>query len=172
MNYNLKWTFLDYLRIRLAIPLFWRQLLSNNVENNISNTTLYDKLNNFKTLKTKTLYWLLLEQKYDMCSKPKAQIYWEGKYDIPTECFGDIYNLPYKVIRLTNVQSMQYKVLYRILNCNSWLYKIKIINSPVCRFCDKEENFEHYLFDCKVTKEYWSAFLTWWNTHDIPTLES
>jgi hypothetical protein len=57
------------------------------------------------------------------------------------------------------------------VNCNYWLHKIKIIDSPVCRFCKEIETIEHFFFHCKVTNEFWSAFLTWWNALEIPKLQ-
>ena len=57
------------------------------------------------------------------------------------------------------------------MNCNYWLHKIRIIDTPKCRFCEDVETIEHYFYECKLTYEFWSAFLTWWNTLDIPPLK-
>ena len=171
-RFNIKWTFLDFLRIRLTIPLAWRQLLSGEKTEGNELNTLYGRLCNLKTLKSKDLYWLLLENKYDIICKPKAQSFWENKCNFLAENFENIYTLPYKVIRLTNIQSMQFKILYKIFNCNYWLHKIKILDSPGCRFCNEVETLDHYFFSCKVTNEFWAAFMTWWNSHDVPFLET
>jgi hypothetical protein len=72
------------------------------------------------------------------------------------------YVLPYRVTKLTTLQALQYKILNKIINCNYWLHKIQIIESPKCRYCQKDETIEHFFFDCAVTKQFWYAFLTWW----------
>ena len=76
----------------------------------------------------------------------------------------DIYMLPYRVRKLTILQSLQYKILNKIVNCNYWLCKIRIKDSPICRFCTKEETIEHFFFGCTKTKDFWYGFLTWWGT--------
>jgi hypothetical protein len=71
------------------------------------------------------------------------------------------YTLPYKVTRLTTLQALQYKILHKIINVNYWLHKLKILDSPICRYCTKEETIEHFFFYCAITKQFWYAFLTW-----------
>jgi hypothetical protein len=73
------------------------------------------------------------------------------------------YVLPYRVTKLTTLQALQYKILNKIINCNYWLHKIQIIESPKCRYCQKDETIEHIFFCCAVTRQFWwYAFLTWW----------
>ena len=80
-----------------------------------------------------------------------------------------IYKLPYRVTKLTILQSLQYKILHKIINCNYWLYKIRIIDSPKCRYCDEDETIEHFFFGCTVTKQFWYVFLTWWKAAELDT---
>ena len=83
-----------------------------------------------------------------------------------------VYTLLYRVSRLTILQSLQYKILNKILNCNYWLYKTKIKDSPKCRYCTEEETIEHFFFVCAKTKDFWYGFLTWWKAlgNEKPTL--
>lgn len=167
-KYNIQWNFLNYLKLWLSIPLHWRNIIVNPAGATQSENYLYLKLSNFKKLKTKDIYWWLIKENYDTDSKPKPQIHWEEKYNISPEYFEDIYTLPYKSIRLTEIQALQYKILYRIFNCNEWLHKIGILDNSKCRFCNETETLEHYFFQCSVTNYFWSAFLTWWNTLEVP----
>lgn len=162
--YNVNWNFLNYLKLRLAIPLHWRHMLGDPHHKDVLTNNLSAKLANLKTLRTKDLYWILISKNYDTVSKPKPQIHWEEKYNIETDDFKYIYMLPYKSIRLTEIQTLQYKILYRIVNCNDWLYKISILDSPQCRFCNEIETLEHYFYLCNLTQDFWSAFLAWWNS--------
>ena len=99
-TYGLKWTFLDYYKVRLSIPLHWRNILGSAPQkHNATEINLSSKLNNFKTLKSKDLYWILVKLNYDIESKPPAQVYWEQTYGLLPEMFETIYMLPFIVIK-------------------------------------------------------------------------
>jgi hypothetical protein len=134
-KYTATMTFLDLLRIRLTIPHDWKEILSGNVTEETEPDLLYSRLNNLKTLKTKHLYEILLEKEHDCTTPSNAQTYWQNKYKINDETMKVIYKLPYKATKLTSLQSLQYKILHKIINCNYWLYKIHILDSPKCRYC-------------------------------------
>ena len=76
-----------------------------------------------------------------------------------------IHKQPYKSTNRKNLQSMQYKILNKIINCNYWLHKLTIKDTPKCRFCLEDETVEHFFYGCKVTKAFWKAFQTWWNQY-------
>ena len=165
-KFNTTWTFLDLLKVRLTLPNKWKKMLLNLTPENTEVDLLYNRLHNLKTLKTKHLYALILEKEHDCSSLTNAQIYWQNRYKIDEDCMKLAYLLPYRVTRLTTLQALQYKIINKIMNCNYWLHKIKIIESPICRYCHKEETIEHFFFDCAVTKQFWYAFLTWWKAGD------
>jgi hypothetical protein len=168
-KYTATMTFLDLLRIRLTIPHDWKEILSGNVTEETEPDLLYIRLNNLKTLKTKHLYEILLEKEHDCTTPSNAQTYWQNKYKINDETMKVIYKLPYKATKLTSLQSLQYKILHKIINCNYWLYKIHILDSPKCRYCEEQETIEHFFFGCKVTKQFWYVFLTWWKASEMDT---
>ena len=42
---------------------------------------------------------------------------------------------------------------------NDKLFRFKMIESPLCTFCQKEdESLEHLLFHCTITIKFWQAF--------------
>ena len=157
-------TFIDLLRIRMTLPREWKKILLEPTQENVTEDPLYKKLQNLKTLKTKDLYAITIEQEHDCISPTNAQIYWQNKYKIDEEMMKYAYKLPYRASKQTILQSMQYKILNKILNCNYWLHKIKIKETPICRFCTEDETIEHFFFGCATTKDFWYAFLTWWKT--------
>jgi exonuclease III len=162
-KYNSRCTFLDILRIRLTIPHSWKMIIEGNGEEILEGETLFNKLQRLKSLKTKDLYWILLGYKHDCKSLPNTQLYWENMYKMDHDTMEIVYTLPYKVTRSTNLQALQYKILYKIINCNHWLRKINILDSAKCRFCEEEETIEHFFFRCPLTKQFWKVFLSWWN---------
>jgi hypothetical protein len=162
--YNTSLTFLDMLKIRLTIPHAWKDILSDKFPESKEIDLLDRRLKNLKTLKTKHLYTLILEHDHDMDSPSPAQMYWKEKYKIEGNDMKLVYTVPYRVTKLTILQALQYKIINKIINCNYWLHKLKIKETPTCRFCQKSETIEHFFFDCAITKQFWHAFLTWWKT--------
>jgi hypothetical protein len=57
--------------------------------------------------------------------------------------------------------------MHKILNTNYWLHKVKIIDSPKCRFCKENETIEHYIYLCENTKSFWNFLKNWWNRLNI-----
>jgi hypothetical protein len=161
-------TFLDILRIRLTIPHEWKLMLLETTPEQLEPDLIYNKLNNLKNLKTKDLYVLLLKKEHDCTTLTNSHIYWQNRYKLTNDTMKSVYTLPYRVSKLTTLQALQYKIVNKIINCNYWLHKIKILDKPTCRYCEAEETIEHFFFECAVTKQFWYAFLTWWNTekHD------
>jgi hypothetical protein len=162
--------FLDFLRIRQCIPYTWKQILNNNTLEDKSTEVHYNKMQRYKTLKSSTIYWLSVPFKHDMFTKPKSHIYWTDRYNI--EDIGDYLISIFTCIRITTLQTLQYKVVNRIFNCNYWLNKIKIINSAKCRFCTEIETIEHYFYGCQKTHEFWNLIKNWWNQFRLITIGS
>ena len=160
--------------MRLTIPHEWKDILKGNVPEIVTDVLQFNKLKNYKTLKSKDLYWLILYKKHDCVTYSNAHKYWTSKYNISDENMEKIYTLSNWVTKRTNLQSLQYKITNKIINCNYWLHKIKITDSAKCRFCNNAETIEHYFYGCMVTKQFWKAFLGWWNTvrmDKIPLLQ-
>jgi hypothetical protein len=171
---NARLTFLDMLKIRLTIPQQWKNILQNKEQEIHTEENLYKKFHNLKTLKTKDVYCNILGMNHDCISQSNSIIYWKLRYKYDNEVMMKVFKLPYIVTRRTDLQSLQYKITYKIINCNYWLHKLQIIDSPKCRFCEEEETMEHFFFACKVTKQFWKAFQTWWigiTGHELKIIE-
>ena len=62
----------------------------------------------------------------------------------------------------TKIREFQYKLLNDIVYTNDKLFRFKMIESPLCAFCQKEdESVEHLLFYCNITENFWLAFSSW-----------
>ena len=170
-KYNVSWTFLDTLRMRLTIPHDWKLTLTGDLPEICKDLVLYNKLKNYKTLRTKDLYALLINQNHDCYSKSNTQINLQTRYVLSDESLEKVYSLPYKSTRSTSMQAIQFKILHKIINCNNWLHKIKIIASPQCRFCKEVETIEHFFYSCRNTKDFWYAMLGWWNNMKLLILK-
>lgn len=83
--------------------------------------------------------------------------------------WNKIYSLPFQVALDTYTRDFQYKILNRILFTNSKLFKLKLVESPLCSFCDKnEETLEHLVF-CEHSKAFWKEISSWLHECGIET---
>ena len=79
-----------------------------------------------------------------------------------------IYSLPFTVTVETKLREFQNKILNDIGYTNDKLFRFKMIESPLCTFCQKEdESLEHLLFHCTITNYFWLACSSWISVQNI-----
>ena len=61
-------------------------------------------------------------------------------FDMSEEEWTDVFLRPYICLRETKLQSFQYKIIHRIINCNKKLFDMRIENSPLCTYCDQTDD--------------------------------
>ena len=112
----------------------------------------------------KALYWIALDKIY---KEPTAVDAWIIIFDH----FPFLANAPWHIIFKTThtispepyLHSFQYKIVNRILNCGTNLYKWKVKDSPNCSYCDEIDTLEHHLFYCSYTRYFWLQISHWLN---------
>lgn len=67
--------------------------------------------------------------------------------------------LPNKHTREVRLKSFQFRISHRTLPCNKYLRQIRILQSPVCSFCAKEDTIMHFLYGCSKTKQFWESLV-------------
>ena len=68
-----------------------------------------------------------------------------------------IYLLPRRVTLDTNLRMFQYKLLNNVLYLNNMLFRFKKVDSPLCSYCNEEEETPLHLFhSCLKTKQLWN----------------
>ena len=99
---------------------------------------------------------------------PSAQSKMKNKYPQLVVEWKKIYSLPFTVTVETKLREFQYKILNDIVYTNDKLFRFKMIESPLCTFCQKEdESLEHLLFHCTIPKNLWLAFSSWVSKQNI-----
>ena len=90
-------------------------------------------------------------------SKPPTSLStWINIYPfLETHAWHITFALPYKIVHEPYLQSFQFKIIHRIINCNDNLYKWKIIDSPKCNYCTSVDTIEHHFYYCHISIEFW-----------------
>lgn len=63
-----------------------------------------------------------------------------------------LYSLAFETTLDTKLREFQYKILNLIIFANEKLHQFKMVDSPLCAFCNaEEESLEHSLYFCKAS---------------------
>ena len=93
----------------------------------------------------------------------KCFVKWETELNFPNShddysCFSLIYDCTED----NKLREFQFKILYRILNTNSFLFRIKLRNDSNCSFCKRHpETIKHLFTECEITKIIFNECYRW-----------
>ena len=168
-RYGVKCNFLQALQIRQSIPGGWRNsIVSRDFVAPVSCIWVINRtpdIVNLFAIPNKDLYWIVKERSspFSMTNEKRwAELFPKELHE--WETWSKIYALPYMVTRETKLQSFQYKVIHRILVCNKYLSNIRVKNSPVCTYCDgQNDTIEHFLVKCPPVGYFWKSVFKWLN---------
>ena len=163
---------MKYNAIKTALPKQWlvnlaqnKSLVTDVTPPNIGNDPkeAMIKINNITKSITKTtnkdIYKLLVSKKI---KSPTAIERWIESYPfLETQEWDLIYKLPYKITTEPYLQSFQYKILNRLLNCRDKLHTWNLVENSYCQQCKNIDTIEHHLFHCKDTQVFWKKIQDW-----------
>ena len=105
-------------------------------------------------LNSPTLYEILIHANN---IKPTSQTHFENLFSNFKLDWKSTYLLPRCVTLDTNLTTFQYKLLNNVLYLNNMLFSFKKVDSPLCSYCNKEEETPLHLFhSCLKTKQLWN----------------
>ena len=88
--------------------------------------------------------------------KPTSQIYFEDYFQTLNLDWTRIYLLPRLVTLDSVLRAFQFKILHNVLFLNKKLFLFHKVPSPLCSFCNKEEETILHTFNfCPVTVNLW-----------------
>lgn len=168
-KHKIKCSFLEALSMRLQVPQYWKDALSNNWRPPPlpgSGISLYiqkeEQPIDIEALSAKGMYARIITIR----SKTNAafQKWIKGEDDLGTTDqreWGDICQRAFSSCRETKLQSFQYRVINRILPCQVFLKRIKISDTDECPFCGDRDTIAHYLAHCTVVSSFWDRICSW-----------
>ena len=152
-----------------SLPFAWKKLIKSNDEADdpsiSQNTALKFTLNlkddtlSLDSITSSKLYWKQIEtiQVY-----PSARVKYTTRFSTCNLDWDSIYLIPHLVALDTKTRTFQYKVLNRIIFTNKTLYKMRLVDSPLCTFCKiSDESLEHLLCSCEFTIAFWKSVVLW-----------
>ena len=72
-----------------------------------------------------------------------------------------VFTLAYKICKEPYLQTFQYKVLNRTINCQYNLFKWHISVSSKCSYCVSIDTIEHHLYYCPISLKFWNEVSLW-----------
>ena len=93
---------------------------------------------------------------------PTSQAHLLRKLNLQDVNWQTVYMLPRYCTIDSHTRIFQYKILNNILFLNNRLFKMNIVNSELCSFCETEpETIIHLLCSCRKVEQLWSSVQQW-----------
>ena len=96
--------------------------------------------------------------------KPKSEEKWESELDFnPNKKWWVKHNNMVRTLSTDiSLRWFQYRIIHRILGTNSFLYKIRVIDSNLCTFCNEQpETILHLFWSCPKSSQIWEDIRVW-----------
>ena len=162
MKYNMSTTDMKYNCLISAIPKYWKQAILQSQQSEM----LQQEFPNLYHLKSinKDIRLVLNRDVYKYLVKccvshPSPQSKWIENYPfLETLNWSTIYVISKNCIIESRLQSFQYSIINRYINCNYNLHLWNIVDSPACKTCNQIDTIEHYFFYCPDAKQFWARF--------------
>ena len=146
-----------------AIPKDWKTKIATKMTKFTPSPDYAVVLNNvfvpITKLTSKKIYWEIVNKKI----KPATAIVtWLDLFPF-LEHFNwqEIYSSASKISKEPYLQTFQYKVINRTINCRYNLYKWKLLASGKCYYCEEIDTMEHHFYYCFISNQFWTELFQW-----------
>jgi len=152
-------SFLFYQSIINTIPTKWKAMLTGNIVANVNEDDIRPNRYDITRTSCKQIYNDLVSKRKDTS---KANVKYSAMFDI-TDDQWQVYYLMCVNLKITNkAKENQYKILHDYVATNKLLYKIKVLDSPRCNFCELYTQDTCHLFvECMDVKNFWFGLNEW-----------
>lgn len=143
-----------------AIPKEWINLIRRSptiptiVKNNEIGCNLLNGFTPLENLKSRNMYKYFISNTQDI---PITDYTLQTTHNLNEKECKDVYMIPFYSTICCKSRWFQYRTTHNILTTNSWLYRIKKIDSPLCELCHIENETIYHLFArCSITNSFWN----------------
>ena len=165
-KFGIRTNFLELLQIRQSLPYAWRKALSENRSEIDQATEPFISVgNSFYTIsmansKLAYTFYISLEFKTPTSIRRWIEIFPEYSSDEQKAT----YLRTFGITRETKLQSMQYQLLNRNINCKKKLHEMRLIDSPNCQHCGETDTLIHFFTECNYIANFWNDLQNWVST--------
>ena len=155
---------MSYNSLLQAVPKKWKQSMSTNKPRREAKRpdTLVIIDNNklcLESINSQMVYWHFINK---IKKAPTAIDAWISEFIFLNDSdFGNYFEMPYKIVRDTKMQTFQYKILHNLIPCRAKLYIWKISDNSNCAACGEHDSQNHFFFDCPVSKVFLEHVSRW-----------
>ena len=91
-----------------------------------------------------------------MLNHTEPQERWKEEFDTEIVNWDLIYKIPFYCTKNNQFTVFQYKILHIILSANFPLFKCKLKETQLCKFCNEtKETISHLFWECNIVKSLW-----------------
>ena len=163
-KYGITVNFLELLQIRQSLPFEWRRIIeqSKNISNIDEPWFSYNgKLLPISKANSKTAYIFFRDtnEKIPSCNRK-----WLEQFPhLNEKSLSDNFKRIFLMTKETKLQSFQYKVLHRYIQCRKKLHEMTIVDNPNCEHCGASDTIIHFFVDCDYVAQFWNTLQDWIN---------
>ena len=152
-----KAAYLEWRSVMSILPKPWKTLDSTGITEIDINMHFISKM---RLISSKKVYSIFIEDiTVSSTSENTLQVIcennnldWEHYYAIPFSCTIE-----------SKARSFQYRINHNIYFTNEKLFKIQMVQSPMCSFCRNDiETLRHLFVECLETQLFWKDFIACW----------
>ena len=145
-----------------SVPMSWKVEIRNyfsSIEDTCTPTIPQPKVSLLPDMSVKAAYKILIIPLVKVPTSQKSLEKLLCRQDLD---WASIYMIPRMVTVESKLRIFQYKVLNNILYLNDRLYKMGIVQTPLCSLCNQgKETVIHLLCQCHVTRQLWCSLGGW-----------
>lgn len=156
-TYGVDCTFLDVLSIRQKPPFLWKETsvleapLPPEGETEIYLNMVDNSSLCIEKVKANLMYWNIIDkQDCTLTAVQKLEMEFPSLFTSRRRESGlwkEIFSLPYRTQKEVKLESLQYKILARIIPCNLYLQRIGVKESNLCDHCQVKDDWVPF-FSC------------------------
>ena len=164
-KFGIQTNFLEILQIRQSLPYAWRQTLENSSEISQINEPFLLIGKDFYTVSkatSKLAYSFYCSLIYKTPTSIGRWVEIFPGYD--TEEQKTTFRRSFTITKETKLQSLQYQILHRNINCKKKLHEMRILDSPNCQHCGMTDTLIHFFSECNYVALFWQNLQNWLST--------
>ncbi len=151
---------MSILQIKSGVPSPWKiklkqcTMMPANIPT--GNRIFINNKNTFiEKTSCKDLYWHIINTStYTPTSRKKWFDHYPEFHSADTNVWPRLFKLPFETVRDAKIQTFQYRILHRIIPCNTWLHNIKIKDNDSCDYCSGVDDILHFFKKCPKVNDF------------------